>query len=172
MADTTELVAIGQIVKPFGLKGDVRVRSLSDVPGRFEGLKQVTLVAPTGRTLATVVNRVREDGAGYVIGFEAFSTPEDAAVFRGGLIQIPRDESPPLPAGQYYEFDLVGMTVADESGRELGTLEEILETGAHHVFIVRQGERERLIPARRDVIASVDVEHRSMTVRIEGLLDE
>lgn len=172
MADTTDLVAIGQIVKAFGLKGDVRVRSLSDVPGRFEGLKQVTLVAPTGQIVTTAVTRVRADGAGYVVGFEAFATPEAAAAFRGGLIKIPRDESPPLPPGQYYEFDLVGMTVADEHGRELGTLDEILETGAHHVFIVRQDGRERLIPARRDVIASVDVEHRRMTVRSEGLLDE
>lgn len=173
MADTTELIAIGQIVKPFGLKGEVRVRSLSDVPGRFESLKQVTLVTSTGRTVETVVNRMREEQGGYIVGFEAFSTPEEAAAFRGSLIKIPRDLTPPLPPGQYYEFDLLGMTVTDEAGLVLGTLEDILDTGGNHVFVVRQDGRERLIPATRDVVASVDVERRTMTVRrLERWLDE
>jgi 16S rRNA processing protein RimM len=173
VADSAELIAIGQIVKPFGVRGEVRVRSLSDVPGRFEGLKQVTLVAPTGRTVATVVNRVRQDRAMYVVGFEAFSTPEEAAAFRGGLVKIPRDQTPPLPPGQYYEFDLVGMTVTDEAGLVLGTLQEILDTGGNHIFVVRQDEQERLIPATREVVASVDVERRMLTVRrLERWLDE
>ena len=100
MTETAELVAIGKIEKPFGVKGEVRVRSLSDVPGRFEGLTQVTLVAPSGRALVAGVTRVRADGNSYVLGFDAFTTPEEAAVFRGWLIKIPRDLSPPLPAGQ------------------------------------------------------------------------
>ena len=58
MADTAELIAIGMIEKPFGVKGEVRVRSLSDVPGRLEGLKDVTLVAASGRALVTAVTVV------------------------------------------------------------------------------------------------------------------
>lgn len=168
-----ELVAIGQIVKPFGVRGEVRVRSLSDVPGRFEGLKQATLVAPAGRTVTTGVHCVREDRGMYVVGFDAFSTPEDAAIFRGGLVKIPRDQTPPLPPGQYYEFDLIGMTVTDEAGLAVGTLEDIIDAGGRHVFVVRQDGQERLIPATREVIASVDVEHRTLTVRRGGgWLDE
>ena len=168
-----ELIAIGQIVKPFGIRGEVRVRSLSDVPGRFEGLKQATLVGPGGRTVTTAVSRVRPDRGMYVVGFEAFSTTEEAAAFSGGLIKIPRDQTPPLPPGQYYEFDLVGMTVVDEAGGKLGTLEEVLDAGANHVFVVRQDGQERLIPATREVVASVDVERHTLTVRRLGQwLDE
>jgi 16S rRNA processing protein RimM len=170
MTDTTELVTIGKIVKPFGVGGELRVLSLSDVPGRFQGLKQVRLVAPSGRAVATTVSRVREDRGGYVVGVEALSTPEQAAVFRGGLIQISRDQTPPLPEGRYYACDLIGMSVLDETGRRLGTLEEILETGGAHVFVIRGEGREILIPATRQVVTKVDVEGRSMTVRlIEGL---
>lgn len=173
MPDTAELIAIGRIEKPFGVKGEVRVRSLSDVPGRFEGLKQATLVAPSGQVVVSAVNRVRGDRGSYVLGFDAFSTPEEAAAFRGGFIKIPRDQAPPLPAGQFYEFQLIGLTVADETGRPLGTLEEILDTGSNHVFVVRREGRESLIPATREVVASVDMEGRTMTVRlIEGLLDD
>lgn len=175
MFDAEDLITIGKIEKPFGVKGDVRVRSLSDVPGRFEGLRQATLVAPSGRRLAAAVVRVREDRSShgrYVVGFDAFSTPEEAATFRGGLIQIPRSQTPPLPAGQYYEFQLIGLTVKNESGRRLGTLNEVLETGGNHTFVIRDGGRELLIPAAREVVRSVDAEGRTMTVRLpEGLLD-
>jgi 16S rRNA processing protein RimM len=175
VSEEPDLVAVGQIVKPFGVRGEVRVRPLSDVPGRFEALKQVTLVAPSGQSVATVVNRVREDRGWYVLGLEAFSTPEEAARFRGGFVKIPRDQAPPLPDGQYYEFDLVGMTVSDEADRTLGILEEVLETGSNPVFVVKRAGRELLIPGTRAVVASVDVRNKTMRVRaqaIEGLLEE
>jgi 16S rRNA processing protein RimM len=172
IAGTAELVTIGKIIKPFGVKGEVRVLPLSDVPGRFHALTDVTVMAPSGRTLLTRVTRVREDRGGYVIGLEALSTPEEAAGFRGGWIKIPEEDVPPLPAGQYYEFQLIGMTVMDEAGRMLGTLEEILETGSNSVFAVRRNGREVLIPGTRDVVASVRVDERMMTIRsITGLLD-
>ncbi len=173
MADSAELIAIGKIEKLFGVRGEVRVRSLSDVPGRFEGLTQVTLVAPSGRALVTGVTRVRANGNSYVLGFDAFTTPEEAAVFRGGLIKIPRDQAPTLPAGQYYEFDLIGMAVMDEAGHVLGTLEEILETPSNHVFVIRRPGREILIPAIKDAVASVDVKNRTMTIRsVEGWVQD
>lgn len=171
-ADATDWVAVGKIVKPFGVRGDVRVLSLSDVPGRLQGLKQVMLVAPDGRTVSASVVRLREERGGFVVGFDVFSTPEEAAAFRGGLIQIARGQAPPLPEGQYYECDLIGMTVRDEAGLVLGTLEEIVATGGHPVFAVRREGKEVLIPATRSVVASVDVAGRTMTVRgIEELLD-
>jgi 16S rRNA processing protein RimM len=170
--DPPELIAVGQIVKPFGVRGEVRVRSLSDVPGRFQGLKQVTLVAPSGRSITTVVNRVREDRGFYVLGLDALSTPEEAAVFRGGFVKILKEQTPPLPEGQYYEFDLVGMTVTDEAGRLLGILEDVLETANSPVFVVRREGRELLIPGTKEVVASVDLQAKAMTVRgIGELLD-
>jgi 16S rRNA processing protein RimM len=165
-------VVIGQIVKPFGVHGEVRVRSLSDVPGRFEGLREVTLESPAGLELATVVQRVRGGGESYVVRFAAFSTPEDTAAFRGGYIKIARGLAPALPPGQYYECDLVGLTVATEDGRVQGILEEVVPTGDRHVFVVRRGGREVLIPAAKSVVTGVDLATGTMTVRpVEGLLD-
>jgi 16S rRNA processing protein RimM len=165
MGEGPELIAIGKIVKPFGLRGEVKVLSLSDVPGRFQGLKNVTLEAPSGRTVSAAVTRMREERGGFVLGFDALSTPEEAAAFRGGFIKIPRTQSPALPEGQFYESDLIGMTVKDEAGRILGELQDILDTGANHVFAIRKDGREVLMPALRGVVASVDVVSRTMTVR-------
>jgi 16S rRNA processing protein RimM len=67
---------------------------------------------------------------------------------------------------------LIGMMVADEEGRQLGSLDMIWELPGHHVFVVRQGSREVLIPAVKEFVRTVDVVHRCMTVRtIEGLVE-
>jgi 16S rRNA processing protein RimM len=163
-----ELVTIGMIGKPFGVRGEVRVRSLSDVPGRFEGLTTVTLEAPSGKTVAATVRSVRATHGAYLLGLDACSTPEEAAGFRGWAVKIPRGSAPPLPPGQYYEYELIGLSVRDEAGREMGTLEEILATPGNHVFVVRGKEGEVLIPATKGAVAAVDLPRRTMTVRRDG----
>jgi 16S rRNA processing protein RimM len=170
MDDLADLVTIGQIVKPFGVRGDVKVRSLSDVPGRFEGLQGVTLVSASGRHLTTAVTHVRGSGASYVVGFEAFSSPEDTTAFRGGWVMIPRSDLPLLPTGQYYESDLIGLKVVSENGAGLGVLEEILNGGEQHIFVVRGDRGELLLPASKEIV-EVDLPSRIMRVRaeVEGL---
>jgi 16S rRNA processing protein RimM len=166
-------VTVGQILKPFGVRGQAKVRSLSDVPSRFENLQAVTLVSPTGRQLSTRVTGVHGGGESYIVAFEAFSNPEEVEVFRGSWVQIPGSHTPSLPTGQYYESDLIGLTVSLESGVALGILQEIWQAGGQHVFVVHGDRGEVLIPATREIITAVDIAHRSMTVReIEGLLPE
>ena len=165
MADSAELVAIGVIEKSFGVRGEMRVRSLSDVPGRFEGLTRVTLEAPSGAVKETAIRSVRAMNGSYVLGMDVCSTPEEAGLFRGWTVKIPQGSAPPLPPGQYYEYELIGCSVQDEAGRSMGTLEDILKTPGHHVFVVRGGQGEVLIPAAKNVVTSVDVPNRTMTVR-------
>ncbi len=170
MLQQAELVTIGKIERPFGVRGEARVRSLSDVPGRFERLSRVTLVAPSGKLLETTVIQVRSGGPTFIVAFEAFTAPEQIAEFRGGLVQIPRGDSPALPADQYYECDLVGLTVWDEGGILLGTLEDVWDLSGNQVFVVRRDGKELLIPAAKQVVAKVDIAGRTMTVRLpEGL---
>ncbi len=170
MRDDPELIAIGRIERPFGVKGEVRVRSLSDVPGRFEGLHRVTLVPASGECLETAVKGVRRVQNAYLLSMDAFRTPEEAARFRGALIKIPKGDAPPLPAGHYYEFELMGLTVMDETGGVLGTIEDIVEIPSHHVFVIRGEEGEHLLPAIKDIVRSVDLAAGIMNVRWEGAL--
>ena len=165
MTEPVELVAIGVIEKPFGVRGEMRVRSLSDVPGRFEGLTRVTLEAPSGAVKETAVRSVRAMNGSYVLGMDVCSSPEGAALFRGWTVKIPQGSAPPLPQGQYYEYELIGLSVQDETGRSMGTLEEILKTPGHHVFVVRGDQGEVLIPAAKDVVSAVDLPGKTMTVR-------
>ncbi len=165
MTEPRELVAIGVIEKPFGVRGEMRVRSLSDVPGRFEGLTQVTLEGPAGGMKQATVRSVRGMRGSYLLSLDLCSTPEEVALFRGWTVKIPQGSAPPLPQGEYYQYELIGLSVRDEGGRLVGTLEEILETPGHHVFIVRGEQGEVLIPASKEAVMAVDVPGKTMTVR-------
>lgn len=166
-------VTIGRIERPFGVKGEVKVRSLSDAPGRFDRLAQVRLVGLTGQAVETTVTHVRRAGDRYIVRFEGISTPEEAGTLRGGLIQVSHGTAPALSDDQYYECDLIGMRVVDEQGADVGLLETVWDLPGHHVFVVRNGAQEVLIPAAKAFIASVDCANRCMVVRaVEELPEE
>lgn len=159
-------MTVGLIERPFGVRGEVKVRSLSDVPGRLEGLTRVSLLAKNGQTLETSVTHVRRAGTRFILGLTGVTTPEDAGVWRGSFIRTTRGSVPELPTGQYYECDLVGLAVQTDEGRLIGVLEEIWEPPGNSLFVVRQGTKEVLIPAAKELIVAVDVPGRTMTVRL------
>ena len=172
MVNQLETVTVGRIERPFGVKGEVKVRPLSDVPGRFERLKSVSLLARNGQTLETSVTHVRRAGTEFILGLTGLTTPEEASLWRGGLIRTIRGPVPELPDGQYYECDLIGLAVSTETNQPIGVLEEVWDLPGNPVFVVRQGAKEVLIPAAKELVSAVDLTARKMTVRlIDGLGD-
>lgn len=168
-----DLVTIGKIERHFGVRGEFKVRLLSDVPGRLDHLKQVQVVAPTGEVVEKTVAHVRRAGSTYIMGFVGVTTPEEAVALRGGLIQVPRRPAATLAEGVYFECDLIGMTVENERGDEIGVVETILEIPDNHVFVVRKGTEEVLIPAAKSFVTSVDLVRRRMLVRgIDDLVED
>ena len=165
MPAQTDLVTIGKIERHFGVRGEFKVRSLSDVPGRLDHLKQVQVLETTGQMVERTVTHVRRAGSTYIMGLAGVTTPEEAGMLRGGLIQVPRAPASALSADVYFECDLVGMTVENELGDEVGVLETILEIPDNRVFVVRKGTEEVLIPAAKSFVTSVDLQRRRMMVR-------
>ena len=171
MTASTEMVTIGRIERSFGVHGAVKVQSLSDRPGRFEDLKAVQVAEKSGQTVDRTVRLVRRAGPSYIVEFEGVSTPEEAGALRGALLQVPRGLPSTSQADAWYHCDLIGMAVVDENGRDLGYLETIWELPGHPVFVVKQDNREVLIPAVKEFVRVVDVAQRRMIVRtIEGLV--
>jgi 16S rRNA processing protein RimM len=168
-----DFVTIGKIERHFGVRGEFKVRSLSDVPGRLEHLKQVYVLDPTGQMVEKTVTHVRRAGSTYIMGLVGVTTPEEAGALRGGLIQAPRSAAAVLDADVYFECDLIGMTVENERGDEVGVLETILEIPDNRVFVVRKGAEEVLIPAAKNFVTSVDLQRRRMMVRgIDDLVED
>lgn len=169
----TDLVTVGKIERHFGLRGEVKVRSLSDVPGRLDGLKRVHVLEPTGQTVERAVTHVRRAGSTYIMSLEGVTTPEEAVVLRGRLIQAPRSPASALSADVYFECDLIGMTVENERGSEVGVVETILDIPDNQVLVIRNGAEEVLIPAAKSFVTSVDIARRRMTVRgIDDLVED
>src|SRR2546426_11348871 len=123
--DTRRLVTIGKVTRVHGLSGEVKVQSLSDVPGRFETLERVLLADRHGTLRELAVRASRRAADVYLLAFEGITTPEGAALLVGCWLQIEAEPSAPLPDGRYFEPDLLRMAVQTEDGALVGELTEI-----------------------------------------------
>jgi 16S rRNA processing protein RimM len=166
------LITIGKAVKPFGVKGEMKVEPMTDFPDRFRGLTRVHLVSPAGKELVRKVTSVRYADKTPLLLFEGFDSPERARELNGWFIKVPREEAAPLPDGAYYWFELIGMEVVSESGETLGTIVDVFETGSNDVYVMKQGKKEVYIPATKEIVKQVDRAAKRMVIRpIEGLME-
>lgn len=169
--DLPETISVGRVLRPHGVRGDVVVEVLSDVPGRFKKGSRVTGVRegapPTVLTVAT--GRVHKNGA--VVRFEGYDSREKAEQLRGLDLEIPRSEVPKAKRGTYYHFELLGCRV-HEDGRELGKVVEVVEDGGGVMLIV-EGEGRRVpVPFVKEILRKVDVAAGRIDVALpEGLLE-
>lgn len=171
------LIAVARILAPHGVRGEVRAEILTDYPERFAGLRRAYLGPETGPReagAAPVDLEGHRFHKGFVLlkfrGYDSIGAAED---LRGRLVQVPETETAPLPKGHFYYWQLIGLRVRSTDGRELGVLSDILRTGANDVYVVRDGSgREYLLPATHEVVAGIDLEAGTVTVRpLAGLLD-
>lgn len=167
-----ERITVGEILRPRGLKGEVKVLPLTDIPDRFCALSQVFIVLPGGESLEEeVIGNNPHNGFEY-LQFARRTSRESVEPLIGGLIQVDREAVPELPEGVYYQFEILGTEVLTDEGRRLGTVVEIVETGAHDVYVVRDGNQEYLIPANPEIIQQIDLERNTIIIHpLEGLLE-
>jgi 16S rRNA processing protein RimM len=166
------LITIGKARKTHGVKGEIKVEPLTDHPERFSKLRRVTLTSPRGETRECVVRSVWYMDGTPVVLFEGYDTPEQARLLNGWLLQVPQEETVPLPEGQYYWFELIGMEVVSEAGEKLGTITDIFETGSNDVYVMKAGKKEVYLPATKEVIRQVDRAAKRMVIHVmDGLLE-
>jgi 16S rRNA processing protein RimM len=116
------------------------------------------------------VESIRRHGEDFVLALEGINDRDSAEQLRGQRLYMRLDDLPPLPAGTYYLHQVEGLTVVTESAERLGTVREILKTGANDVYVVRGEKGEILLPAIQSVIREVHLDAGTMVVRLlEGL---
>jgi 16S rRNA processing protein RimM len=101
-----------------------------------------------------------------VLSLEGVEDRDAADALRGWLVQVPEQEAWKLPKGQYYWHQIVGLDVVTTDGRKLGTVAEILETGANDVYIIKREDGELLLPAIKDVVKKISPERGEMVVEL------
>ena len=161
-------LVIGEILRPQGLKGEVKVRVLTDFPEHFGMLTTVYL----GQALEPeIVEGTRFNNGYALIKFAGYDDRTAAESLRGALVQIPPEEAMPLEEDEYYLYQIVGLAAWTLQGEYLGRVREVLITGANDVFIVRGPKGEILLPAIEEVIQEIDLEAGRLTVMLmEGLM--
>ena len=160
------LVAVGVVLRAHGSDGRVRVQSETDNPQRFR--KGARLIAGDRELLVEHVQQA--PNGSLLLRVTGIAARGDASALQGETLYIPADEAPDAPPGTYYHYQLVGMSVVSEAGDRLGTLTEIIATGANDVYVVTAESAELLLPALADVIVNVDVQANSMTAAVpDGL---
>lgn len=163
-------VLMGEIVGVHGLRGALKIRSYADSATLFEAGLNLYLENPAGHVQKRSVAWAKPHGKGILIGIEDVDDREAAEGLIGSRLSVDRAILPDLDEGTFYWFELIGLSVFTAHGEYLGAVENILPTGSNDVYVVRNGEREILVPALESVVTVIDTDQRRMEVNLpEGL---
>lgn len=163
---------VGVISSTHGVRGEVKVFPTTDDVQRFKKLKEVLL--DTGKEkLPLEIQGVKFFKQFAILKFKGYDNINDIEKYKGRELWVTRENAVPLEENEYYIADLIGLTVISDEDEELGTLTDVLQTGANDVYVVKlKNGKEGLFPAIADCVQSVDIEKGIMVVHVmEGLLD-
>ena len=167
----TEWAAIGKVVALFGIRGELKVLLLTDIPNRFAGLGAVYAGHDHTRRLIQSVRPYK--GEMIVLKLEGIDDANTAESLRDQNLAIPVSELAQLPPDSYYQHDILGLMVITLDGQKLGSIVDIIVTGSNDVYVIKVPDGSQvLIPAIKDVIKQVDLIRRTMYIDpLPGLLD-
>jgi 16S rRNA processing protein RimM len=172
--DSTRLVVIGEITRPHGLRGQLRVMPLTDSPERFEVLTECVLWDRSRDDRQTRrITRAHRHGPSVLMSLVGVESVDAARGLVGRLVAVPAAQALPLPPGQFYPWQLEGARVCTEDGQEVGRLASIEPSPAHDLWVVRDGTgREHLVPAVPEIVIDVDLGSGRVVIRPpDGLLE-
>lgn len=147
-------LTIGSILAPHGVRGEFKVRLQTDDPDHLLTLKRVYLGDEA--TPRTVLG-VRLHAGHALMRLQGISSPETVERFRGIPLRIRGADAKPLAANEYFLYQIIGLEVFDETGNRLGTVTDLMETGANDVLVITPDEGAPiLLPSHPDVVLSMD----------------
>ncbi|MDR9795407.1 MULTISPECIES: ribosome maturation factor RimM [unclassified Aeribacillus] len=166
---------VGKIVNTHGIRGEVRVVSVTDFPDeRYKRGNRLYIFQKDKEPVEVIVKSHRIHKNFDLLSFEGYDSINEVEPFKGSDIKVPESQLGSLDEGEYYFHEIIGCSVYTEDGDELGIINEILTPGANDVWVVKQkGKKDLLIPYIEDVVKHIDVkEKRVIIFPMEGLLDK
>jgi 16S rRNA processing protein RimM len=165
------LIRVGRVGRPHGLRGEVTLDDVALSPLELHALRTFTWRGARGETRALTLATVRPATRHLLVRFEGCDDREAAAALSRGELMVERERLPDPGEKTAYTFQLLGLRVETEEGRVLGTVADIVATGAHPIYVVR-GERELLVPAAPGVLQRVSLAEGRVVVRLPAGLEE
>ena len=171
---------VARVLRAHGVQGELACEIITEFPQRFGRTKRLFLVPPRGPTrlepLAgvaptpyAVISARLSQHRGHpevILQLDGIADRDAAEVLRGWLVQVPESESWRLPRGRFYWHQIIGLRVVTTDGEQIGTVSEILETGANDVYVVKGSAGERLLPAIKQVIIEIAPQRGEMVVSL------
>ncbi|MBU3182426.1 ribosome maturation factor RimM [Clostridium psychrophilum] len=154
-----DFMSVGQIGKTHGIKGEVKVFSLTDSLERFKTIKDVYI---DGEIRKVEGCKLQTDKV--ILKIVGIDSIEQAETYRNKYLMIKREDAIKLSEGSYYVADIIGCSVFEEGGEELGKVFDVLNTPGNDVYWVK-GKKEVLIPVLKDIIVSIDIDEHKIVIK-------
>ncbi len=164
-----DYLSIGQVLRPQGLKGQVKIRPDTDDPGRFSALDAVYIQDKAGGFVPLAISAVSQRGGFVYLNLGEDNTVEAAQLRRGLMLYVPRELAVPLGEHENFITDLIGCRMVDTEGALIGTVVDVLQPGANDVYVVQTPQGSLLVPALLQVVLEVDVASKHMLVDAQRL---
>ncbi|MFN2117109.1 MAG: ribosome maturation factor RimM [Candidatus Promineifilaceae bacterium] len=164
-------LVVGEVAKPHGVRGEVVVIPHTDLPERFTWLDEIYV--GESNPVPVALEGIRFHKGRPLLKLAGYNNRDEAEALRGQLLLVPEDQAIPLEDGEYFLYELIGLLVETAAGENLGTLTEVIKTGANNVFVVRGAQQDDiLIPDIPEVVLEIDFDNQRMVVDpLPGLLN-
>ena len=166
-------IPIGIIPRTHGLKGEFKFHPFSTEPEILQNLNRLKLQGDQGQNSEQEFVSLRGNPGKLIIKFKDINTIDDAEAHTGQTVLMRETDFEKLPDGEYYRHQVIGLNVFDGKGRPYGQVEDIIETGSNDVYVVRDGEKEILIPMIDWVVKTINIEEKKLLFEnVEGLIED
>ncbi len=166
------LIRIGRLGRPHGLNGEVALESMELSPSELSEIRSFTWRGPSGQHRDLILESARPVARATLVRFSGIADRDAAASLTRGDLWAERERFPDPGPGMAYTFQLVGLPVFERDGRALGTLFQVMRTAAHPLYVIRDGERELMVPATKENVVEVDLEGGRVVVALPAGLEE
>ena len=167
-----DFIVIGIIVKAHGTGGEVKVKPLTDYPPRFKQLEFVYVELQSQEVLHLEISKVVVQNNLILLGFKEITDRNQAESLIGAYLTLKREDILPIGKDAFYHFEVIGFLVKTLNGQIVGRIEEVLDLTSNDVLVVKNENKEFLIPVIKDVIKKIDREREEILIDpIEGLLN-
>ena len=161
-------IPVGRVTRTHGLKGGLKFFPTDQEDLAVQSDQQILLGGASFK-----INCVRGVKSPFIIKFEGVDSIEAAQSLAGQEVQVARENFESLPEGEYYRFEIEGLKVFDDTGKYYGVIEDIIETGSNDVYVVRENDKEWLVPMIDSVVQSIDLEQGKLIFHcVEGLFED
>jgi 16S rRNA processing protein RimM len=172
--NSDDLVAVAQIVRTRGLRGEVVAELLTDFPDRFDGLERLIAIKPDGTRESIDLEEHWLQAKHIVLKFLGYDSIEAARALIGSELTVPEAERVELSDDEYYDWELAGCRVDTTSGTHIGQVRTVMHTGATDLLVVMgvNTEREHLIPLADEICVEIDIVGKLIRINPpDGLLE-